>query len=74
MSPDLRRAARQARSIPLICDLETWLRAPAGRLPRKSDMGGAIAHLLKRWDGLAIFAGDGRVELTAAASKARSGR
>ncbi len=63
LSPDLRRAARQERSVPLLAELAPWLRAQAERLSRKSEMGAAIAYILKHWDGLVLFAGDGRVEM-----------
>jgi transposase len=63
LSPDQRRAARQARSVPLLIELGTWLRAQADRLSRKSEMGGAIAYVLNHWEGLSVFVEDGRVEM-----------
>lgn len=63
LSPDLRQAARQHRSVPPLAELGTWLRAQAERLSRKSEMGKAIAYVLKHWDGLTVFVGDGRVEM-----------
>ena len=62
-SPENRRTARQARSAPLLRDLEAHLRAQAARLSRRSEMGRAIAYLLTRWDGLTLYTGDGRVEM-----------
>ncbi|MDD5708253.1 MAG: transposase [Kiritimatiellae bacterium] len=42
--PDERKDARQARSRPLLDDLEHWLRATLDTLSRKSDTAAAIAH------------------------------
>ena len=61
--PERRRTERQDRSVPLLDDLKAWLRAQAARLSRKSEMGKAIAYILTRWDGLILFADDGRVEM-----------
>ncbi len=61
--PDQRRAVRQDRAVPLLDALKAWLRAQAGRLSRKSEMGKAIAYILTRWEGLSLFSGDGRVEM-----------
>ncbi len=62
-APERRRAVRQEQSVPLLDELEAWLRVQAARLSRKSDMGKAVAYILNRWEGLALFAGDGRVEM-----------
>ena len=61
--PERRRAVRQDRSVPLLDALEAWLRAQAARLSRKSEMGKAVAYIPTRWGGLALFAGDARVEM-----------
>jgi len=62
-APERRRSARQDRSVPLLDELEVWLRTQAARLSRKSDMGKAVAYILTRWAGLTLFANDGRVEM-----------
>jgi transposase len=63
LSPDRRRAARQEQSVPLLGEIASWLRVQAERLSRKSEMGSAIAYLLKHWQGLTVFAEEGRVEM-----------
>ena len=63
LDPEPRRAGRQDRAIPLLDDLEVWLRSQAARVSRKSEMGKAISYILTRWAGLVLFAGDGRVEM-----------
>ena len=40
-----------------------WLTAQAKRVSRKSDLGEAMAYMLKRQDGLRLFLGDGHVDL-----------
>ena len=53
-APDLRRAIRQEQSRPLVDDVFTWLAAQAGRVSRKSDLGMALAHMLRRQDGFGV--------------------
>lgn len=63
LDPEQRHAVRQDRFTPLLADLESWLRAQAARLSRKSEMGKAMAYILTRWDGMTLFTEDGRVEM-----------
>jgi len=60
---DERRAARQARSRPLIQALEPWLRARLETLSQKSKLAEAIRYALGRWEGLTRFLDDGRIEI-----------
>lgn len=60
---DERRAERQARSSPLILDLEPWLRTRLETISRKSKLAEAIRYALSRWDGLTRFLDDGRIEI-----------
>ena len=46
--PEHRRAVRQELSRPLVDAFFTWLKAQAGRVSRKSDLGEAMAYMLKR--------------------------
>lgn len=62
-SHEHRRAVRQARSLPLLQDLHTWLSEQAARLSKKSELGKALAYLLARWTGLTVFTEGGRVEM-----------
>jgi len=61
--PDLRRAARQERSRPLVEDLFAWLSAQLARLPCGSPTAQAIRYALNHREGLARFLDDGRIEL-----------
>ncbi|MDZ4118215.1 IS66 family transposase [Phaeovulum sp.] len=61
--PDHRRAVRQERSRPLVDEFFAWLKAQAARVSRKSDLGEAMAYMLKRQDGFRLFLDDGRVDI-----------
>jgi transposase len=62
-SPEVRRAARQERSEPLVADLEAFIRVQRERLSPKSNMGKALAYLANHWEGLCVYLDDGRVEM-----------
>ena len=47
--PPERVAVRQERSLPLIIELEAWLREQRRKLSSKSDTAKAIDYSLKRW-------------------------
>jgi transposase len=61
--PDHRRAVRQELSRPLVDTFFTWLAAQAARVSRKSDLGEAMAYMLKRQDGFRLFLEDGCVDI-----------
>ncbi|MCC6001587.1 MAG: IS66 family transposase, partial [Pararhodobacter sp.] len=61
--PDHRRAVRQEQSRPLVDEFFAWLKAQAARVSRKSDLGEAMAYMLKRQDGFRLFLDDGRVDI-----------
>ena len=61
--PDHRRAIRQELSCPLVDEFFAWLKAQAARVSRKSDLGEAMAYMLKRQDGFQLFLDDGRVDI-----------
>jgi transposase len=61
--PDHRRTVRQELSRPLVDEFFTWLKAQAARVSRKSDLGEAMAYMLKRQDGFRLFLDDGRVDI-----------
>jgi transposase len=63
-APDIRRAVRQDRSIPLLAELKAYLEAALARISRKSDLAKAINYSLNRWEALCRFADDGRLEMT----------
>lgn len=59
-----RRAARQARSAPLLADLRAFLDATLARISGKSDLAKAIRYSTARWAALTRFVDDGRLDLT----------
>ena len=61
--PDVRRAARQERTKPLIETLRKVLDDALRHLSPKSDMAKAIAYGTKRWGALTRFLNDGRLEI-----------
>jgi transposase len=63
-SMDERLAVRRERVVPLVTELEVWMRAQRGKLSRHSDVGKAMDYMLKRWDTFTRFLHDGRICLT----------
>ena len=62
-SPDERRAARQARSQPLLDSLRAWFESHLPELSRKSDTTAAIRYSLALWDALGRYINDGHLEI-----------
>lgn len=62
-SADVRRAARQAKTRPLMEALKTWFEAKLSVVSQKSGIAKAVRYALKRWDGLTLFLEDGRIEI-----------
>jgi len=62
-TPDIRAAARQERSQPIVVAFEPWLRAQLDTVSGKSPTAKAIRYALSHWTGLTRFIEDGRVEL-----------
>jgi transposase len=62
-SSDDRRAARQGQSLPVLVELEPWLRAKLALISQKSKLAEAIRYALSRWEGLTRFLDDGRIEI-----------
>lgn len=61
--PDERHRTRQARAGPLLAELKTWLEVTRPKLSGKSDLAAAIRYALGRWDALARYCDDGRLEI-----------
>jgi hypothetical protein len=61
---DERRAVRQEQSLPLVADLEAWMRAERAKLSRGNDLAKAMDYLLKRWTAFTRFVEDGRICLS----------
>ena len=62
-APDHRRAVRQEVSRPLVDQFFAWLAAQAARVSRKSELGEAMAYMLRREEGFRLFLEDGRVDI-----------
>jgi transposase len=62
-SAEERRTIRQERSRPLVEALEAWLRDKLQLVSQKSTLAEAIRYALSRWQGLALFLDDGRIEI-----------
>jgi transposase len=62
-SAEERRAARLARSKPLVVALKAWLDHQLGRVSGKAPIADAIRYALNHWNGLIRFLDDGRIEL-----------
>ena len=62
-SAEARRSALQERSRPVIEALEPWLHARLETVSQKGKLAEAIRYALSRWEGLARFLDDGRIEL-----------
>ena len=63
LPPTDRRAVRLSRSLPLVDKFFTWLTAQAGRVSRKSELGKALAYMLRRQDGFRLFLDDGHIDM-----------
>jgi transposase len=61
--PEIRKAARQAKSKPPVEALFTWFEAQLARLPGGSPTAKAIRYALNHREGLCRFLSDGRIEL-----------
>lgn len=64
LDAEQRLAARAERSVPLVAELEAWMRGERARLSRHAPVAQATDYMLKRWDGFTRFLSDGRVCLT----------
>jgi transposase len=62
--PDQRQAVRQARSAPLVKDLESWMIATQAKLSRGHDLTKAFNYMLRRWPSFTRFLHDGRICLS----------
>ena len=63
LPPDQRREARQEHSQPRVHALHDWLAQKLTLLPPRSKLAEAIRYALNRWDDLARFVDDGRIDL-----------
>jgi transposase len=62
-SAEVRCKVRRAKSKPLLDQLKSWLEQTLPLVPGRSKIAEAIRYALRHWDGLILFAGDGRIEM-----------
>ena len=63
MDPDQRHALRQARSLPILADIEAYLKRERPQVLPKSPIGQAIGYTLSNWDALVRYCQDGDLEI-----------
>ena len=61
---EARLAVRQLRVLPLLNELEAWMRLERARLSRHADVAKAFDYMLTRWPAFTVFLRDGRICLT----------
>lgn len=61
--PDHRKATRQARTGPLLAELNAWLHEQLTQVSAKSSLAQAIGYTLPRWTALTRYLADGRLEI-----------
>lgn len=64
LSTDERLAVRRARALPLVADLEAWMRAERAKLSRHAEVAKAMDYMLRRWAAFIRVLEDGRICLT----------
>jgi len=64
LSASDRQVVRQRESLPIITELEEWMRAERARLSRHAETAKAIDYVLTRWAAFTRFLDDGRICLT----------
>ena len=62
-SAELRLAARQRHSVPLLNELHRWMLATRTKVENKSELARALDYALKRWQQLSHFTEDGTLEV-----------
>ncbi|WP_074013068.1 IS66 family transposase, partial [Candidatus Sodalis sp. SoCistrobi] len=60
---EMRLAARKEKSLPLMQSLYEWIQGQLKTLSVHAEMAKAFSYMLKQWDALNVFCGDGRVEI-----------
>jgi hypothetical protein len=63
-SAERRKAVRQELNVPLVTDLEAWMRAQRAKLSRGNEVAKAMDYMLKRWSAFTRFLDDGRICLS----------
>jgi transposase len=63
LTPEERKALREAESLPVLETMETWLKEQSTLVLPKSAIGNAINYTLSRWTRLVRYLCDGRYEI-----------
>ena len=63
MTPQARRAARQARAKPLVEAFAVWLASARPRVSARSRMAEKLAYFANHWQGHTVSLNDGRVAM-----------
>ena len=53
----------RCKDAPLLEDFKMWLDRHRARVSAKSPLGQALRYIVRFWDGLILFLGDGRIEM-----------
>jgi transposase len=61
---EARLAVRQQRILPMVAELEAWMRVERARLSRHAEVAKAFDYMLTRWPAFTVFLRDGRICLT----------
>lgn len=61
-SPLRRRRMRQARTVPVLTELKSWMNETTAQVSAKSPLALAIGYSLSNWTALTNFVGDGRID------------
>jgi transposase len=64
LSAQERLAVRRERGVPLVADIEAWMRRERAGLSRHDDVAKAMDYMFKRWKSFTRFLDDGRICLT----------
>ena len=63
-SAEERLRIRKEKSVPLMTELEAWMREERAKLSKHAPVAKAMDYMLRRWDTFARFLEDGRICLT----------
>jgi len=61
---ETRLAVHQQRILPMVNELDAWMRVERARLSRHADVAKAFDYMLTRWPAFTVFLRDGRICLT----------
>lgn len=62
LTPEARLEMRQEKSLPILAELDAWMKGPLGVVP-KSPLGKAIAYTQDNWAKLTVYTTDGRLPI-----------